>query len=82
MKTINPHDAFTWISEIFEEPPGRIAATTPRHAIAGWDSLGTLSLIAALDERFDINLSEGEIEGMQSVEDILAILRRHGALED
>ena len=82
MKTIKPHDALTWIEGIFEEPPGRIAADTPRHAIPGWDSLGTLSLIAAHDERFDINLSEGEIEGMQSVDDILAILRRHGAIED
>jgi|KBSMisStandDraft_5_1062788.scaffolds.fasta_scaffold1958500_2 acyl carrier protein len=81
METIKPHDALTWISGIFEEPPGRIAAATRRHEIAGWDSLGTLSLIAALDERFDINLSESDIEGMQSVDDILAILRRHGAIE-
>jgi acyl carrier protein len=82
MKSIKPHDALTWIAEIFEEPPGRIAASTPRDAIVGWDSLGTLSLIAALDERFDINLSETEIEGMQSVDDIFAILRRHGVIED
>jgi acyl carrier protein len=82
METIKSHDALTWIAGIFEEPPGRIGAATPRDAIAGWDSLGTLSLIAALDERFDITLSESEIDGMQSVDDILAILRRHDAIED
>jgi acyl carrier protein len=75
-------DAMAWISEVFEESPGRIAATTLRKEIPGWDSLGTLSLIAALDERFDIHLSEQDIEGMQSVNDIFEILRRHGALED
>jgi acyl carrier protein len=51
-----------------------------RKDIPGWDSLGTLSLIAALDERFDIHLSEEDIEGMQSVADLLEILRRHGAM--
>jgi acyl carrier protein len=79
--TMNTQDALHWISEVFEEPPGRISAATARNAIPGWDSLGTLSLIAALDEKFDIHLSEQEIEGMSSVEHIFVILRRHGALE-
>jgi len=74
-------EALTWIGEIFEEAPGRIAATTAREEIPGWDSLGTLSLIAALDERFDIQLAEDEIEGLKNVDDIFGILRRAGALE-
>ncbi len=80
--TMNTQDALHWISEVFEESPGRITAATARDAIPGWDSLGTLSLIAALDEKFDIHLSEQEIEGMSSVEDVFAILRRQGALQD
>lgn len=73
-------EALNWIAEVFEERPGRINAQTLRKDIPGWDSLGTLSLIAALDERFDIHLSEEGIEGMQSVADLLDILRQHGAL--
>jgi acyl carrier protein len=80
--TMNTQQALGWVSEVFEEAPGRIGAGTARSEIPGWDSLGTLSLIAALDERFDIHLSEQDIEGMQSVGDILDILRRHGALQD
>ena len=79
---MNTQDVLHWVSEVFEEAPGRIAAGTARSDIPGWDSLGTLSLIAALDERFDIHLSEQDIEGMQSVGDLFAILRRHGALQD
>ncbi len=75
-------EALDWIAGVFEEAPGRIEASTPRDVIPGWDSLGTLSLIAGLDERFDIHLSEQEIEGLQGVGDVFAILRRHGALED
>jgi acyl carrier protein len=64
-------------------PSGRITAETLRKEIPGWDSLGTLSLIAGLDERFDVHLSEeGDIDGMQRVSDILDILRRNGKLED
>jgi len=79
---MNTHDALTWIAEVFEEPPGQITIETKREQILGWDSLGTLSLIAGLDERFDIHLSEKDIDGMQRVSDILDILRRNGKLED
>jgi acyl carrier protein len=79
---MNTAEALDWIAEVFEESPGRIAATTLRKDIPGWDSLGTLSLIAALDERFDIHLSEQDIEGMQGVADLFDILRRQGALQD
>lgn len=79
---MNTQEALNWIAEVFEESAGRIGAATERSAIAGWDSLGTLSLIAALDEKFDIHLDEKEIEGMAKVDDILAVLRRQGALSE
>lgn len=78
---MNIEQALEWIAEVFEESPGRIVTTTLRKEIPGWDSLGTLSLIAALDERFDIHLSEQDIEGMQGVGDLFEILRRQGALQ-
>jgi acyl carrier protein len=74
-------EALAWIAEVFEEPPERITAETMRKEIPGWDSLGTLVLIAALDERADIHLTEKDIDAMQRVSDILAILRRNGKLE-
>lgn len=73
-------EALNWIAEVFEEPHGRIGPASTREEVPGWDSLGTLSLIAAFDERFDIQLSEADIEGLKRVDDILGILRRHGAL--
>ena len=80
--TMTPQDALHWISEVFEEVPGRIDASTPRSDVPGWDSLGTLSLIAALDEKFDIQLSEKEIGALQHISDIIDILRRNGAVQD
>jgi acyl carrier protein len=49
--------------------------STRREEIPAWDSLGVLSLIAALDEEFDIRLSENEIQDMKSVEDILQLFK-------
>jgi len=75
-------EAVSWIAEVFEEPAGRINAGTLRKEVPGWDSLGTLSLIAALDEKFDIQLSEKEMGELGRVNDIIDILRRKGAVED
>ncbi|MFN0305854.1 MAG: acyl carrier protein [Burkholderiales bacterium] len=71
-----------WLAEVFEDSRSRLKLTTRREDIPGWDSLGTLSLIAALDEKFDIHISEQDIEAMQTVGDVFAILKRHGALEE
>ena len=79
MKT---QEALAWISEVFEHPPGRITAATMREEIPGWDSLGTLALIAAFDERLNIQLNKTDIEEMKAVGDILEILRRNASLED
>lgn len=78
MKT---EDALSWLAEVFEEQPGRITIETLRKDIPTWDSLGTLTLIAGLDEKFDIHLSEAEIEGLEKVADVLDILRRSGKLD-
>lgn len=79
MKT---EEAVAWIAEVFEEASARISAQTLRKEIPGWDSLGTLSLIAGLDEKFDIQLSEKEIGSLERVNDIVDLLRRNGAVED
>lgn len=79
---MNTQDVIAWIAEVFEEPATRIKPSTERKDIAGWDSLGTLSLIAALDEKFDIHLDENEIDAMSNVQDIFAVLRRHGQLAE
>jgi acyl carrier protein len=79
---MNTEDALTWLAEIFEEPPGRLTADMSRDDVPAWDSLGTLTLIAGLDERFDIQLGEEEIDAMQRISDVLALLQRQGKLVD
>jgi acyl carrier protein len=72
-------DALKWIGEMFEHPSA-LTPATPREEIPIWDSLGTLTLMAGLDEKFGIMLSDAELRAMSKVDDILAVLRRDGKL--
>jgi acyl carrier protein len=73
-------DVLSWIAEVFEAPVDKIHANTPRLEIPGWDSLGMLSLMAGLDERFHIQLTDQDIGKLRSVSDILDILRLNAVL--
>jgi acyl carrier protein len=73
-------DALKWVAEVFEESPERITPEISRNQIASWDSLGVLSLMAGLNQSFEIVLSNEEIAGIQSVGDILNVLQKNGKL--
>jgi acyl carrier protein len=78
---MKPDDAIIWIAEIFEEPREHVKPDTLRDAIPGWDSMGTLALMAALDKDFDIVLTPEDLTTLKKVGDILQILQRNGKLE-
>lgn len=73
-------EALRWIAEIFEQPPGSITASTPRDDIPAWDSLGVLTLMAGLDEKCGLVMTDAELKAMTKVDDILAVLRHHQKL--
>lgn len=79
---MNQDEAVAWLAEIFDEPVENLQPATLRDSILMWDSLGMLELMAGLDERFAITLDDDEMLAMKSVDDILAILRRHEKLND
>ena len=74
-------EALKWVADIFEEPEEKIRPQTNRDDIKGWDSLGTLTLMARLDEEFGIILPEEKLTEMNSVQDILNILKDNNCLE-
>jgi acyl carrier protein len=78
--TITTPDALQMLSDIFEMPV--LDAHTSRTAIAAWDSMGALSLMAELDERFQIELTADASRSMNSIADVLALLSLHRVLSD
>lgn len=73
-------EALKWVAGLFEEAAENITSDTPRDSIVAWDSLGVLTLMAALDEEFGILLTEQQMRTMQKVDDILEVLRKNGKL--
>ena len=75
-------ETLSWIADIFEESKDNIHPELSRSEIATWDSLGTLTLLARLDEDLDIRLSEDELSELKKVQDIIEILKRHNKIMD
>ena len=73
-------EALKWVADLFQEPLDTINPLTSRKEIDAWDSLGMLSLLAGLDENFDLRLSVEQTSGLRTVGDILEVLRQHGNL--
>jgi acyl carrier protein len=78
----SPSEILAWVADIFETPAEKIRPETKRDEIEAWDSLGILTLMARLDEDFQVLLTEEEIQQLKSVEDILNLLRKRDVLMD
>jgi acyl carrier protein len=71
-------EALNWLAELFGEAKGSLQLDTPRSSVATWDSLGVLTLMAGLDETFDLVVNDADMRAMQKVGDVIALLRTHG----
>lgn len=72
--------AIKWIAELFNESPDNIQSDTLRDDIPEWDSIGVLTLMAELDEKFDIVVTNEETAAMTKVGDLIRILHQKGKI--
>ena len=75
-------EATTWIAILFQESVESLTPDTPRDAVPAWDSLGELTLMADMDEKFGIVLTDNQLRAMTRVDDILQVLRNNGQITD
>ena len=68
-------------AKLFPVDPADLADDARRGELEGWDSLGILALMAALDEKFDINLNEDDIGKLTTVGSIIDLLRANKVLD-
>jgi len=73
-------DGVEWIAKLFEISPELLTPDTRRDAIAAWDSLGVLTLMASLDSDFGIVLTDDDIQGIKKVGDILDVMQQNGKI--
>jgi acyl carrier protein len=77
---MTPDDVKRMIAEALGLPPDRIGDNTRADDIEEWNSMGTMSILLMLDSNFDVKLAPNETADAQSVEEVLALLRRAGNL--
>jgi acyl carrier protein len=66
-------------AEIFKMDPSRVSDDLTPEEVQGWDSLGHLSLIEALEMSFNVHFEDGDLTEMDSVGKIKSLLRLRGA---
>jgi acyl carrier protein len=63
------------LEEALEVSPNTLTPETAIADVEDWNSLGWLSVMSLLDERFEVGLSAAEIRAMRTVADVLQHVR-------
>ena len=66
------------VAKVFQLEPDNVTNDMSRDEIEGWDSMGHLSLVVALEEEFKIQISIADAMEMGSVMQIKDMLRKYG----
>lgn len=66
------------IAEVFDLDPAEVTDTLSKETIAGWDSMGHLSLVTSLEERFHISIAIADAMEMTSVKKVKDVLKSYG----
>ena len=67
-------DAWALIADVVQQPLPTGVDDTPLQGIAGWDSLKMVKMVLRLEELLNRELSESELEGLQTVNDVKTLL--------
>ena len=65
------------IDEILELDEGTLKGPESLSEIDEWDSLAFLSVIAMADEQFDIVVQGEQLEQIETVDDLVALVQEH-----
>ena len=81
MSEVKNGEVLTKVQEVFKLAMGddvQVDMNTEKDMILEWDSLNHLNLVVELENSFDLGLSMEEIEGLNSVKGIVALINaRH-----
>jgi len=67
------------LAAVFRKAPANLSPDLKLGDVGGWDSMNAVSFTFELESAFDVTLGETTFTGNQTIADVLAILREHGA---
>jgi acyl carrier protein len=66
------------VSRVFGADPGSLEDASSPETVEGWDSMGHLNLVAALEQEFGVSIDIGDVMEMVTVKKIREILLHYG----
>jgi acyl carrier protein len=66
------------VSRVFGVDPGGLHDASSPETVEGWDSMGHLNLVAALEQEFGVSIDIGDVMEMVTVKKIREILLHYG----
>ena len=67
--------------DVFEDPLLVVVDTTVAREVEGWDSLGHINLVVALEQRFSVQFTLSELNALRQVGDLELLLRKKMGIE-
>jgi acyl carrier protein len=67
------------LRDIFEKPDLAVTGQTTAKMVPGWDSMAQIKLLMQVEEDFDVHFSSREIDRLNNVGDLVAIIAKHKA---
>jgi acyl carrier protein len=61
--------------DVFGDPNLTVEDSTTANDVEAWDSLTHIDLIVALERRFRIKFTTGEVTGLRNVGDLVALIK-------
>jgi acyl carrier protein len=62
------------VADLFDQPIADISPESSPQSVTGWDSMGHLNLVLAIEQEFGVRFSPGDVEGIRSVETAVALV--------
>ena len=66
--------------DVFDDENISVNDKTTAADVNGWDSLEHINLIVAMEEKFNMKFSMGEVTGMKNVGEMVDIILKRGRL--
>ena len=66
------------VASVFSVDPSEVTDQSSKETIPEWDSMGHLSLVTSLEERFKISLAIADAMDMTNVGQIKRVLKNYG----
>ena len=69
----------TALVAVFRQAPANLSPELRLGDIGGWDSMNAVTFTFELETAFDVTLGESTFTANQTIADVIALLRQHGA---